>query len=146
VDERGLVFYTNARSRKGRELAARPRAAMAVHLRERERQLRVEGAVEEVEPEKADAYWAERPRGYQLAGRASEQSGPLASREELLERVERERARFPEGPVPRPAHWTGFRILPDRVELWLHHDDRLHERIEYVRRADGGWDRRLLAP
>ena len=148
IDARGLIFYTNANSRKGRELAARPRAALAVHLPARERQLRVEGAIEEVAPEKADAYWSSRPRGYQLAGRASAQSEPIASREALVARVAEEQARHPEGPVPRPPHWTGFRILPDRVELWRHRDDRLHEREELVRAGGegSGWEARLLAP
>jgi pyridoxamine 5'-phosphate oxidase len=146
VDERGVVLYTNMHSRKGRELRDRGRAALVIHIREIGQQLRVEGPVEEVERELSDAYWASRPRGYQLAGRASAQSDAIASRDELLERVEAEGHRFAsDQPVPRPEHWAGQRILPDCVELWRHCDDRLHERHE-LRLEGGTWERRLLAP
>ncbi len=149
LDEAGLVFYTNARSRKGRELAERPRAALALHLPDRGagEQLRVEGPVHEVEPERADAYWSRRPRASQLAARASDQSDPIADRAELLRRFAEETARFEgEADVPRPPHWTGYRIEPDRVEHWRHVDDRLHDREEFVRADDGSWSRIILGP
>lgn len=146
VDQRGVVFYTDMHSRKGRELRDRGRAALVIHIREIGQQLRVEGPVEEVERELSDAYWAGRPRSYQLAGRASPQSEAIASREELLERVTAEgRCVAVDQSVPRPDHWAGQRILPDRVELWRHCADRLHERHE-LRLEAGTWTRRLLAP
>jgi pyridoxamine 5'-phosphate oxidase len=144
----GFVFYTNAHSRKGRELAARPRAALVLYWPALGQQLRVEGAVEEVDPRVADAYWATRPFGSRLGTLASDQSAPLESRAALEERAAALRHTLAGAGPPRPAHWTGFRLLPDAIELWKHRDDRLHERALYRREAGatGGWRVTLLQP
>jgi pyridoxamine 5'-phosphate oxidase len=145
LDDRGLVFFTNRESRKGRELAVSPRAAAVLHWWELGRQVRIEGAVEEVFADESDAYWETRPRGSQIAAWASPQSRPLESRDELEALVAEAEASFGDGDVPRPGFWGGFRIVPELVELWVHRDDRLHDRIVY-RRAPGGWERERLAP
>jgi pyridoxamine 5'-phosphate oxidase len=145
VDRRGLVFFTDGRSRKGRELARNPRAALAVHWTALGRQVRVEGRVEPVSPAEADAYWETRPRASRLAAAASHQSARLRSRAWLLGRWEQLRRRHRGRPVPRPPAWTGFRIVPDTVEFWTHRARRLHERELFIRRRRG-WQRSLLAP
>jgi pyridoxamine 5'-phosphate oxidase len=145
VDERGLVFFTNRTSRKGEELRANPRAALAIHWRELGRQIRVEGEVEEVGADESAAYWRTRPRGSQIAAWASKQSKPLENRGELEGHVAEMGARFADGDVPLPPFWGGYRVLPDAIELWEHRDDRLHDRLRYVR--DGpGWRTERLAP
>jgi pyridoxamine 5'-phosphate oxidase len=150
LDDRGLVFFTNRESRKGRELTGNPRAAAVLHWWELGRQVRVEGAVEEVSAGESDAYWETRPRGSRIAAWASPQSRPLVSREELEALVAEAHASFGDGDVPRPGVWGGFRIIPELVELWTHRDDRLHDRIVYRRAqggwAQGGWERERLAP
>jgi pyridoxamine 5'-phosphate oxidase len=145
LDDRGLVFFTNRESRKGRELAVSSRAAAVLHWWELGRQVRVEGAVEEVSVDESDAYWETRPRGSQVAAWASPQSRQLESREELEARFAEADASFGDDEVPRPGFWGGFRIVPDLVELWTHRDDRLHDRIVY-RRAPGGWEQERIAP
>jgi pyridoxamine 5'-phosphate oxidase len=145
LDDHGLVFFTNRESRKGRELAVSPRAAAVLHWWELGRQVRVEGAVEEVSADESAAYWRTRPRGSRVAAWASPQSRPLESREELEALVAEADASFGDGDVPRPGFWGGFRIVPELVELWMHRDDRLHDRIVY-RRTPGGWERERLAP
>jgi pyridoxamine 5'-phosphate oxidase len=145
IDERGITFFTNRTSRKGEELRANPRAAAVVHWWELGRQVRIEGSVEETSDEESRAYWQTRPRGSQLAAWASHQSRPLSSREELDARVAQIEERFTGEEVPLPPFWGGYRILPASVEFWTHRDDRLHDRVRYVRELDG-WRAERLAP
>jgi pyridoxamine 5'-phosphate oxidase len=146
LDDRGLTFFTNRESRKGDELAANPRAAAVLHWWELGRQVRVEGAVELASADESETYWRSRPRGSRIAAWASPQSRPLADRAELDARVSEADDRFPSDDVPLPAHWGGYRIVPDAVEFWSHRDDRLHDRIRYRRGEDGCWSRERLAP
>jgi pyridoxamine 5'-phosphate oxidase len=145
ADERGFVFYTNTRSRKGRELAAAGRAAMTFWWGPIFRQVRIEGTVEPVSAAEADAYFASRARGSQIGAWASNQSSVVASREALLAAVKDIEARYANGPVPRPPHWSGFRVKPDVMEFWYGREDRLHERFEY-RLEGNSWVERILAP
>jgi pyridoxamine 5'-phosphate oxidase len=145
VDERGFVFYTNYESRKGTELLARPLAAMCFHWQPLERQVRVEGRTVPVSAEEADAYFASRPRGSQISAWASRQSQPMEHAAALDERVREMEARFATGDVPRPPHWSGFRLVPARIEFWHNMPSRLHERLVYTR--DGhGWRTSVLYP
>jgi pyridoxamine 5'-phosphate oxidase len=145
IDERGFVFFTDARSRKGRELRGNPRASLALYWQPKGRQVRVEGGVQEVSPEEADAYWATRPRQSQLAASASYQSAQLHSRAELLGRYSRLARKLRGQEVPRPSWWTGFRVRPDVIEFWIHREHRLHDR-EIYRRRGREWRRSLLQP
>jgi pyridoxamine 5'-phosphate oxidase len=145
IDQRGFVFFTNGRSRKGRELRTNPRASLAFYWQPNGRQVRAEGRIEEIEPSTADEYWSTRPRQSQLAASASLQSAPLNSRALLLARVKKIATTLRGREVPRPDFWVGFRLQPDAIEFWTHREHRLHERQLYVR--DGGnWRRRLLQP
>jgi pyridoxamine 5'-phosphate oxidase len=145
ADERGFVFFTGYVSRKAAELAESPQAALLFYWDPLGRQVRVEGDVERVSDAESDAYFATRPRGAQLAASASRQSSGLSGREELDTRVA-ELAREYEGrDVPRPAHWGGFRVVPDMYEFWQHRDDRLHDRLRYRRDGDG-WVIERLSP
>jgi len=145
ADRDGFVFYTNSRSRKGRELRNNPRAALVIHWDRLGKQVRVEGRVEPVTEAEADAYWATRPRESQLAAVASDQSAPLRSRAALVAKW-RALARGTRGtPVPRPRHWTGYRIVPAAIEFWTHRDHRLHDRERFTRRRRG-WQRTRLQP
>ena len=145
LDARGLAFFTNRESRKGRELRVNPHAAVVLHWWELGRQARIEGTVEEVSEAESVAYWETRPRGSQLAAWASRQSDVLADRDELDGRVAEADDRFAGAAVPLPPFWGGYRLVPETIELWTHRDDRLHERVRYER--DGvGWSRTLLAP
>jgi pyridoxamine 5'-phosphate oxidase len=145
LDERGLAFYTNGQSRKGEELAQNPRAALVFHWYELGRQVRVEGRVDPVDDRESDEYWRLRPRASQLAAWASPQSEPLESRAALEELYDASRERFGAGAVPRPRFWGGYRVIPDTMEFWQHREDRLHDRVRYVR--DGAeWRRERLAP
>ncbi len=145
ADPRGFVVYTNLESRKGHELAANAWAALCFWWGPIHTQVRVEGRVELVTPAEADAYFASRPRAKQVAAWASHQSRPLASRDELFDRVAKLEDQYRGKQIPRPAHWTGVRVVPDRIEYWYGHEDRLHERFEY-RLEHGEWIERILAP
>jgi len=145
IDERGFVFFTDARSRKGRELQGNPRASLAFYWQGNGRQVRVEGSVQEVTPREADAYWSTRPRKSQLAARASHQSARLRSRSILLERYARLDRKFRSREVLRPIQWTGFRVRPQVIEFWTHREHRLHDREIYTRRGRR-WERHLLQP
>ena len=144
-DERGFVFFTNLESRKGAEVEANPVVAMCFHWKSLEKQVRIEGPVHPVTGDEADAYFATRPRTSQLGAWASRQSRPLESRFELEAEVARYTAKFNVGEVPRPPHWSGFRLQPQRVEFWREYAFRLHDRLEY--RPNGeGWESRYLFP
>jgi pyridoxamine 5'-phosphate oxidase len=145
ADRDGFVFYTDARSRKGRELRRNPRAAATFHWNTMGRQVRIEGRVVELSDADADAYWASRPRGSQLSGATSLQSRVLASRSVLVARREAIERRYAGASVPRPDEWRGFRIVPASIEFWTHKDDRLHHRERFTRRA-GSWQVALLEP
>jgi pyridoxamine 5'-phosphate oxidase len=147
VDGDGFVFYTNTRSRKGRELDADPRAALTLWWPHIGWQVRVEGNAARVTDAEADAYFATRARGSQLGAWASEQSDTLASRAELEARLADLTTRFAGQPVPRPSHWTGYRVTPSLIEYWKNRADRLHEREEYRRASPAApWTMRLLNP
>lgn len=145
VDERGVVFYTNAESRKGRELRAQPHAALCFYWEALDRQLRVEGPVTVVDDAEADAYWATRPRDSQIGAWASRQSQHLAGRDVLESEFARLAAEFADRPVPRPPYWKGFLVIPERVEFWESRPARLHHR-ELFERTPQGWRRALLYP
>lgn len=148
-DARGFVFYTHLHSHKGRELETNPRAALLFlwrSLREAGIQVRIEGAVEQVDAAEADAYFASRPRMSQIGAWASQQSETLASAEAFEQRIAETEARFAGKDVPRPAGWSGFRMMPDAFEFWYGAQFRLHERWRYERDAAGQWSKRMLFP
>jgi len=145
VDEHGFVFYTNYESRKGRELLANPSAAMCFHWQQMEIQVRVEGRVSPVEGSEADAYFASRGRGSQIGAWASEQSRPISDEQQFAQRVAEFERRFEGAPVPRPPYWSGFRLLPERIEFWKGMASRLHRRELYTRRDDA-WHVEILFP
>jgi pyridoxamine 5'-phosphate oxidase len=141
----GFVFYTNQQSRKGEELAVNPNAALLFHWKSLRRQVRVEGKISVVAGDEADAYFATRSRDSQLGAWASDQSQPLASRAEFEARYEAAREKFDGLEVPRPAHWGGYRVTPERIEFWTDRSHRLHERRLFVRDGDR-WTEGLLYP
>lgn len=145
VDARGLVWYTNYDSRKGRELAVHPHAALQFHWVELERVVRIEGRVEKVSEAESDAYFRSRPLDSRLGAWASPQSQPIASRAVLVANAAKFGARFALDP-PRPPHWGGYRLLPEAWEFWQGRKSRLHDRLRYTRQADGSWRRERLAP
>ena len=145
-DAHGFVFYTNLESTKSRSLAAHPRAGMTFYWQPLGRQVRVRGAVEAASAAEADAYFASRPRGSQLGAWASDQSRVLESRAALEARLAALEARYAGGEVPRPPHWSGFRIVPDAIELWQEGEARLHDRFLYRSVGAGKWEMRRLYP
>lgn len=146
LDERGFTFFTNYDSRKGRELAARPHAALVFLWDELERQVRIEGLTERVSPEESDEYYRKRPLGSRLGAWASPQSQVIASRHWLEAREAELRAKWPDDP-PRPPHWGGYRVVPDRIEFWQGRSSRLHDRLRFDRRAGATvWTLERLAP
>jgi pyridoxamine 5'-phosphate oxidase len=142
----GFVFYSNAGSRKGEELAANPHAALLFHWKSLRRQVRVEGPVHAVDAAEADAYFASRARDSQVGAWASDQSRPLADRATFEQRCEAVRERFAGTSIPRPDYWVGFRVEPRLIEFWRDRPFRMHERRLFVRSAGGGWDEQLLYP
>ncbi|AWI52538.1 pyridoxamine 5'-phosphate oxidase [Aquabacterium olei] len=145
ADAQGLVWFTNYESRKGHELAANPFAAMQFFWGELERVVRIEGRVERVSDEESDAYYGSRPLGSRIGAWVSPQSRVLTSRSELEAAWARQQAALGDDP-PRPPHWGGYRLVPDRWEFWQGRPSRLHDRIVYQRLADGTWQRQRLAP
>jgi len=145
ADERGFVFYTNTQSRKGDELAANTRAALLFHWKPQGRQVRIEGHVEPVTAAEADAYYATRARISRLGAWASDQSRVLPGRAELERRLAQYEAKYPGEDIPRPPHWSGYRIVPERFEFWQNMPFRLHDRTVYTRAA-GGWSIGKLYP
>lgn len=146
-DERGFCFFTNFDSQKGQQLLAHPKAAMVMHWKSLRRQIRVRGPVEVVSPEEADAYFAGRAKGSQIASSASDQSRPLASRTVLMDKVADLTAAIGDKDVVRPAHWSGFRIVPSSIEFWKDGQYRLHDRVRFTRDgANSAWVRQRLYP
>ncbi len=146
LDHAGFVFFTQATSRKGRELAVNPSASLCFLWAELERQIRIEGSVEPAEPAVADAYFASRPRASQLSAWASPQSEAVSDRHELERRLAEVARRFDGAEVPRPPTWIGYRLAPQAIEFWQGREGRLHDRLHYRLRADGSWERRRLGP
>jgi pyridoxamine 5'-phosphate oxidase len=147
ADREGFVFYTNTQSAKGRELEASPRAALVFHWKSLRRQVRVRGPVERVTDREADAYFASRPRGSRIGAWASQQSQPLESRFALEKAVAVFTARYALGDIPRPPHWTGFRVKPVEIEFWHDRPFRLHDRVVFRRETPNGeWTKTRLYP
>ncbi len=144
-NERGFVFYSNYFSRKSRQLEKNPWAALVIHWHRLGHQVRIEGRTEKITDEESDKYFSTRPRGHQLGAWASEQSQKVESRGSLDEALRKREAEFEGIDVPRPPHWGGYRLIPDRIEFWTSRDDRLHDRILYERKGDS-WEIHRLAP
>ena len=145
VDQRGFVFFTNYHSRKGRELAANPRAALVFYWHEVNRQVRVTGRVSKLPAAESDAYFATRPRGSRIAALASRQSAVIPSRAALEARYAELASRYPHGNPPRPLNWGGYCVHPDEIEFWQQGPNRLHDRLRY-RKTRGGWILERLSP
>jgi pyridoxamine 5'-phosphate oxidase len=151
-DERGFVFYTNYQSGKGRVIEANPRAALILFWAELHRQIRIEGTVAHVSDAESDAYFRSRPKGSRIAALASNQSEVLENRDQLDARVAEFTQKYGAGDgagdddVPRPAHWGGYRVVPETIEFWQGRRDRLHDRLLFMRRSDGAWSMTRLFP
>jgi pyridoxamine 5'-phosphate oxidase len=141
----GFAFYTNGQSRKGHELRANAHVALCLHWKSRQRQVRIEGKITELPPEDVDAYFRRRHRMSQIGAWASQQSRPLASREDLLALTAEYEKKFPDE-VPRPPYWTGFLVHPERIEFWQEADYRLHDRFSFTRSAEDTWTKQRLYP
>jgi pyridoxamine 5'-phosphate oxidase len=146
VDARGMVFFTNYQSRKGREFAANPHAALLWYWAPLERQIRLEGTVAMLDAAESDAYFAQRPRDHRLGAWASPQSAVIPDRVDIDARMERYAASFADSDVPRPPHWGGYRVAPSRFEFWQGRPNRMHDRIVYRRVENGTWLIERLAP
>jgi pyridoxamine 5'-phosphate oxidase len=146
TDQRGLVFYTNYESQKGREISENPRAAAVFYWQPMGQQVRVAGEVERVTQEESYTYFSSRHRGSRLGAWASRQSEPLETRQELLDRVRDIDARYSGGDIPLPPHWGGFRIVPEMFEFWESRESRLHDRFRFTRSDDGSWSIQRLQP
>ncbi len=144
-DEQGFAFYTNGESRKGSELRANQHAALCLHWKSQQRQVRIEGLISELPPADVDAYFKRRYRMSQIGAWASQQSRPLASREDLLAATAEYEKKFPEE-VPRPPYWTGFLVAPASIEFWAEGDYRLHDRFVFTRSGNGSWSKQRLYP
>ena len=144
-DPSGFTFYTNGESQKGQELRDNPRAALCLHWKSRQRQVRIQGTITELPPEDVDTYFHRRHRMSQIGAWASQQSRPLDSRQTLMARTAEAESRFP-GEVPRPPYWTGFRLKPTRIEFWQEGDYRLHDRVVFTPTAEGAWTKQRLFP
>jgi pyridoxamine 5'-phosphate oxidase len=142
----GFGFFTNLESRKGQEIAANPHGALCIHWKSLRRQVRAEGVLVQVSAADADDYFASRSRNSRIGAWASDQSRPLDERQTFLDRIAEVTERFAEREVTRPPHWSGFRLVPDRIEFWEDGEFRLHHRRLFTRTADGGWDEGLLYP
>jgi len=145
VDERGFVFYTNLESRKAKDLRLNPRVALCIYWSSLDKQYRVEGRVEPVTETEADEYFVSRPRGSQIGAWTSKQSEPLGSRQELMARYLKIQARFAGKSIPRPRFWSGYRVVPDRIEIWHNQTHRLHDRFLYLRTGES-WSVERLYP
>jgi pyridoxamine 5'-phosphate oxidase len=145
VSEKGFCFFTNYESRKARELQTNPRAALVLYWAELDRQVRVEGTIDRLSAEESDAYFQTRPRGSQLGAWASPQSQVIPNRELMERNLQELTAKYAAGPVPRPPHWGGFRLVPEAIEFWAGGDNRLHDRLRYVRHGQK-WKVERLAP
>jgi pyridoxamine 5'-phosphate oxidase len=146
MDDRGYIFYTNYESRKAREMDATGRASLLFFWASVERQVRIDGTVERISPVESDRYFETRPLDSRLSVYASKQSEVIESRDVLEDTFERVRRTYGDGPVPRPEWWGGYRVVPDEFEFWQGRTSRLHDRLRYVRNADGAWRRERLAP
>ena len=145
-DDRGFVFFTNYRSRKGREIGENPFASLVFFWQSMERQVRVEGRVERATEVESDDYFRGRPLGSKLGAWVSNQSGVVAGREALEAEMKAIQARFPDEEIPRPSHWGGYRVIPEAVEFWQGRRSRLHDRLVYRKSPDGAWKVERLAP
>ena len=145
VDEQGLVFFTNLNSNKGQHIQATPFAAICIYIQDVHQQIQVEGPIKQITSEESDAYWQSRPRASQIGAWASRQSEVLADQQMLQDRITRYEKEFADRDVPRPSHWGGYRVTPERIEFWSGHPNRLNQRDNYCLR-DGRWIKDLLYP
>jgi len=145
-DERGFVFFTDYRSQKGTELEQNPQASLVFFWPELERQVRITGTVERTSAQESEAYFRSRPRGSRLGAWVSHQSRVIPSRAQLESGLREVEERFPTDDVPLPPHWGGYRLRPEKVEFWQGREDRLHDRIRYLRKKNGGWQVERLSP
>lgn len=145
-DHGGPVFFTNYASDKGKQLAENARAALCFYWPHREQQIRIEGRTEKVSSQLSDEYFQSRPRGSQLGANVSQQSSLVASRTDLEARLAQLEQQYGDGPIPRPEHWGGYRVVPSRYEFWQGRSNRLHDRVVYLRQSDGSWSRQRIAP
>jgi len=146
VDDKGFTFFTNYQSKKGQEMAENPQVAVTFFWKELERQVRIEGRIEKTAAAESDAYFASRPRGSQIGAWVSDQSEVIADREFLAEKLKSFETKFEGVDVPRPAHWGGYRVIPDYVEFWQGRPSRLHDRLAYVATESGAWKIERLSP